>query len=81
MSKIYSNFDLEQALSEVKLAEHFVDMHQRNIRYCKLSRTFFVFDNVRWQKATDYVRLRLMLKATIENISMSTCRVVTAKNK
>jgi len=66
MKKIYSDLELEQVVSEVRLAEHFVAMHQQIIRYCKRSRTFFVFDNVRWQQATDYVRLRLMLKATIE---------------
>lgn len=66
MKKIYSDFELEQILTEVKLVELFVENHCQIIRYCKQSKAFFVFDNVRWQQATDYVRLRLMLKATIE---------------
>jgi putative DNA primase/helicase len=66
MDKKYSDFELEQILSEVKLAEHFIGDHQQNLRYCKQSRTFFVFDKVRWQPSTNNVQLRLMLKATIE---------------
>jgi putative DNA primase/helicase len=66
VKKEYSYFELEQVLSEVKLLELLIENHGENLRYCPESKTFFVFDQVRWHPATDNVRVRSMLKDTIE---------------
>jgi putative DNA primase/helicase len=66
MKKQYSHFELEQVLSEEKLLELLIKNHGENLRYCPESKTFFVFDDVRWHPSADNVRVRLMLKDTID---------------
>ena len=66
MKKQYSYFELEQVLSEVKLLELFIENHGKNLRYCPKSKIFFVYDGVRWHQSTDNVRVRLMLKDTLD---------------
>lgn len=64
--KYYDNILLIQEIDEQFFVDLLLKKNLDKIRYCRETRSFYVYDKVRWKQADDHIDLLVMLRKTID---------------